>query len=153
RKGPRLRRLVSDLLNRPIFGPPKKDGSPRRYRYPNRKADLVQRADSWLRTRSASTSLAQLLVSQPTEKSRREVLCQCPGVGPKTASWVLRNVGLAQNLAVLDVHVLRAMAEAGRLSEPKTLGDYQAVEENFLDWCREYDASPAAFDLLLWEWQ
>jgi len=87
------------------------------------------------------------------EGGRRKRLCECPGVGLKTASWLLRNIGLAAQLAVIDVHVLRALVDAGRVSGARLPRDYVVVERQFLDWCDELGASPAAFDLLLWEWQ
>ena len=56
------------------------------------------------------------LVAIVDERERRRFLCNCPGVGLKTASWLLHNLGLASELAILDVHLLRAMRAAGRVS-------------------------------------
>jgi len=88
-----------------------------------------------------------------SEGKRRQLLCDCPGVGPKTASWLLRNLGLAFGLAVLDVHVMRALQMAGRITSERLPRDYDLVEAQFLLWCDELGASPAAFDLFVWEWQ
>jgi thermostable 8-oxoguanine DNA glycosylase len=60
---------------------------------------------------------------------------------------------LAEGLAVVDIHVLRALASAGRVTEARLPRDYYAVERCFLEWCQELDAPPAAFDLMLWELQ
>jgi thermostable 8-oxoguanine DNA glycosylase len=65
----------------------------------------------------------------------------------------LRNVGLGQALAVIDIHVLRALTAAGRVSDARLPRDYDAIEQRFLSWCEELNAPPAAFDLMLWEWQ
>jgi thermostable 8-oxoguanine DNA glycosylase len=66
---------------------------------------------------------------------------------------VLRNTGWAQDLAILDVHVLRAMSDAGLIGESGLESSYEAVERTFLDWCARLGAAPAVFDLFLWEWQ
>jgi thermostable 8-oxoguanine DNA glycosylase len=66
---------------------------------------------------------------------------------------MLRNLGLAQELAILDVHLLRALTAAGRVAGARLPRDYDLVEAAFLDWCRELDAPPAGFDLFVWEWQ
>ena len=87
-------------------------------------------------------------------KDRRRLLSECPGVGFKTASWVLRNLGLGDELAIIDIHVLRALVGAKRIPDgiqiPK---DYEMAEEAFIAWCDELDAPSAAFDLFVWHWQ
>ena len=65
---------------------------------------------------------------------------------------MLRNTGWASELAILDVHVLRAMTEAGVIAEVRLPADYETVERRFLDWCDRLDAAPGVFDLFLWEW-
>jgi N-glycosylase/DNA lyase len=145
---PRAASLETELA-RSQFAPPRRDGGPRRYRFPARKARLLVEAASWLgRVGMLSDALAAIC----TERERRALLCGCPGVGPKSASWLLRNCGLAERLAILDVHVLRVLRESGRVTEAMLPRDYEHVEETFLSWCDELGADPAGFDLLLWEW-
>jgi hypothetical protein len=150
RRGDRLQRYVQDLLDRPWYQPRRCDGSGRRYRYPKRKAKLVRCADDWLRE-AVEGGLLSALERIPDERRRREWLCECPGVGPKTASWILRNLGLGDCLAILDVHVLRALAETGRVVECRLPRDYEQAEAAFLAWSDELGAPAAAFDLFLWE--
>ncbi len=145
-----LRELLAWKLSQPLFGPPRRDCSLRRYRFPRRKADLIVKARAWVRRHRP---LADLLGSVADERERRRILCDCPGIGPKSASWMLRNIGLAQELAILDVHVVRALAAAGRLAGARLPRDYELVETAFLGWCHELNAPPAAFDLFIWEWQ
>jgi thermostable 8-oxoguanine DNA glycosylase len=145
-----LRDLVLAELSRPQFEPRRKDGNFRRFRYPMRKTGLIVCARPWLLDQGR---LYDRLRSIPDERARRTFLTACPGVGPKTASWLLRNAGLAHELAVLDVHVLRAMDNQGRLGSLRLPRDYERIEKAFLAWCRELQASPAAFDLFLWEVQ
>ena len=61
---------------------------------------------------------------------------------------------MGAELATIDIHVLRALGTAGRLPDDVHLPrDYELVEEAFLEWCNELEASPAAFDLFIWHWQ
>jgi len=149
RRGNSLQRYVQDLLGRPWYEPCRVDGSGRRYRYPRRKAALVRAADDWLHTQAANGLLRELR-AVPDAVGRRTWLCSCPGVGPKTASWLLRNVGLGESLAILDVHILRALEQAGRVGPYRLPRDYESVEQAFLQWSTDVGAPPAAFDLLLW---
>lgn len=150
RRGDRLQRYVQDLLGRPWYEPRRLDGEGRRYRYPKRKAALLRGADDWLLA-NGGAGLLEALRAIDDERRRRTWLCGCPGVGPKTASWVLRNVGLGDELAILDVHILRALENAGRLNSYHLPRDYDSVEQTFLAWSADLDAPAAAFDLLLWE--
>lgn len=145
---PRAAVLEAELA-RAQFGPPRRDGGPRRYRFPARKAQLLAEATGWL---GQMGMLSDRLASQSTEHGRRAVLCRCPGIGPKSASWLLRNCGLAERLAILDVHVLRVLRESGRVKGAVLPRDYDEVERTFVSWCDELGTEPAGFDLLLWEW-
>lgn len=137
-------------LSRPQFEPRRRDGSLRRYRFPTAKARLLVGAREWL---SSSGDIVAKLTGTGDEGERRRILCGCPGVGPKTASWLLRNLGLGADLAILDIHLLRALRAAGRIGEVSLPRDYERAERAFLDWCRELNAPAAAFDLFVWDWQ
>lgn len=141
---------VESELRKAQFEPRTAAGGFRRYRFPSRKARVIARSCGW--ARSASPVLPQL-AEIDDEHQRRTFLEQCPGVGPKTGSWILRNLGLASTLAILDVHVLRALEVCGRVTAPSLPRDYLVVEQAFMAWCSELGAPPAAFDLFLWEWQ
>jgi len=145
---PVLQRRLRYEFERPQFEPRRRDGELRRYRFPNRKATLLASACAWVRDQG---SVWKRLNALGCELERRKLLCDCPGVGMKTASFLLRNCGLADCLAVLDVHILRLMRVAGRLADVTLPRDYAQAEVQYLRWCRELEASPAAFDLLLWE--
>lgn len=142
---------VSDALKQPQFLPVKADGTLRSFRFPNRKAATIVKARHWLLSNDA---LYDRLLVLGSCRERRRFLCDCPGIGLKTASWLLRNLGLGADLATIDIHVLRALIEVGRAPENVTMPrDYELVEEAFLKWCRDLNAPPAAFDLFVWHWQ
>jgi thermostable 8-oxoguanine DNA glycosylase len=137
-------------LSRAQFSPLRADGSPRRYRFPRRKSRIIARAATWIKSNGP---IGPRLEYVEQEQQRRALLCECPGIGLKTASWLLRNVGLGERLAVLDIHVLRALTASGRVTDARLPRDYLLVEREFLAWCDQLAAAPAAFDLLLWEFQ
>ncbi len=142
---------IARRLEQSSFEPPKQDGSLRRYRFPRHKASVIVNARRWLRD---NAMLNDRLCGLESCKERRELLRDCPGVGLKTASWVLRNLGLGADLAIIDIHVLRALSDSGRVPETTRLPrDYELAENAFLEWCAELDAPPAAFDLFVWHWQ
>ena len=75
-------------------------------------------------------------------------------MGFKSASWLLRNIGLGSELAIIDVHVLRALLNAKRIPDDAQVPkDYELAEEAFLAWCDELNAPSEAFDLFVWHWQ
>ena len=131
-----LRRAISSLLDQARFEPPRPDGSLRKYRFPNRKASLIIEARRWL---AAHSPLWDIFNSLPTAKARRQLLCDCPGFGLKTASWLLRNLGLGEDLAIIDIHLVRALTDAGRIEDVRMPRDYELAEEAFLQWCHELD--------------
>lgn len=142
---------IVQTLMQPQFEPQKSDGSLRRYRFPRQKASMIVNARRWLLDNAMIGERLQTIASS---EERRELLRGCPGVGLKTASWVLRNLGLGSDLAIIDTHVLRALFDSGRVSETVRLPrDYELAEQAFLMWCNELDAPPAAFDLFVWDWQ
>ena len=142
---------ISDALMQPQFGPMKADGSLRRYRFPLRKASTIVKARDWLHRHGP---LHERLLGLSSCRERRRFLSDCPGIGLKTASWLLRNLGMGAELATIDVHVFRALAEVGRIPDNIQMPrDYEIAEDAFLEWCNELDASPAAFDLFIWHWQ
>lgn len=145
-----LEARLREELSAAQFEPRRRNGEYRRYRYPKRKAALLVAARGWF---LQEAPVLHRLRQTDDERIRRDFLCSCPGFGQKTASWLLRNTGLGRGLAIIDVHVLRALVAERRLVDVTLPRDYERVEEAFLAWCEELDASPAAFDLFLWEWQ
>jgi len=141
---------IHSELRKAQFEPRRKDGGLRRYRYPARKARLLADAVWWVHERGG---LGEGLTKRHAEAERRDWLCSCPGVGLKTASWLLRNCGWARELAILDVHLLRAMTEAGVINDERLPRDYLQIERAYLDWAQRLGACPAALDLFLWDVQ
>ena len=139
---------IAEQLRRPQFRPLRCDGTLRCYRFPNAAAARISTAFSWV---AAQGTIVSGLRAARTSAERRRWLCTCPGIGAKTASWLLRNSGWARDVAVLDIHVLRALQDGGRLDAVRLPRDYDAAERVYLTWAEDLDASPAALDLFLWD--
>ncbi len=87
-------------------------------------------------------------------KELREWLIQnVKGLGMKEASHFLRNIGRAENLAILDRHILKNMKKYWIVETlPKTLTKkrYLELEEKFIEMAQRLKMKPAELDLLLW---
>jgi thermostable 8-oxoguanine DNA glycosylase len=82
----------------------------------------------------------------------RDRLDQLPGIGLKTASWVVRNLRPSSEVAILDIHIIR-VGQHLRLFpnawKPET--HYRQLEERFIAFARAIDVSAATLDGLMWD--
>jgi thermostable 8-oxoguanine DNA glycosylase len=114
----------------------------RRYRFPRQRAQ---------RLAAALTFVNGADLDDMTAVELRDWLLDAPGIGPKTASWIVRNQRATDEVAVLDVHVMRAGVRAGVFPEDATVQrHYLALEELFLGWAAEGDVSAADLDAVIW---
>jgi len=142
---------LEDELSIPQFNPKrKKDGDYRSYRFPMTKAKVIGQAGRWLKE-SCNFEINKLL--RDNSRKSRELFLECPGVGYKTASWFLRNIGFGQDLAILDVHICRILKEFQIIPFKFNIPtDYLTIEELFRETCSEIGARVDSMDLILWEW-
>jgi len=120
------------------------DGSHKRYRFYNQKSKYVfnflQRDD---------------LNSIPMDDDLkfRNWLLTIDGIGPKTASWVTRNWLQSENVAILDIHVLRAGIIAGIFDVDHDVSSkYFELEINYLSFCKALDVLPSNMDAIIWNY-
>ena len=75
------------------------------------------------------------------------------GLGYKEAGHFLRNIGMGDNVAILDRHILKNMVRYGVIKEfPKTLTkkNYLELEGKFKEFSKEIGIPMAELDLLFW---
>jgi N-glycosylase/DNA lyase len=75
------------------------------------------------------------------------------GIGYKEASHFLRNIGFGENLAILDVHILRNLKKVGVIKElPKSITKkrYLNIENKFKKFSDRIKIPMAHLDLLFW---
>ncbi|MDI6861685.1 MAG: DNA lyase, partial [Caldisericia bacterium] len=75
------------------------------------------------------------------------------GIGLKEASHFLRNVGLGDNFAILDRHILKNLKEIGIIDKiPKNLSKkmYKEIEEKMRRFSDEIKLNMKYLDFILW---
>jgi thermostable 8-oxoguanine DNA glycosylase len=75
------------------------------------------------------------------------------GIGRKTSRYFVLHTRPNVNLAVLDVHILRHLAECGYKVPPTTPSSkskYEELEKIFLELAKKAGKSPCDYDLELW---
>lgn len=113
-----------------------------RYRFPKQRAHRI------------ATALRRLEACPPptdSVHSFRQALMELPGIGPKTASWIARNWLGSNEVAILDIHVLRAGSAMGLFPIRYRLpNDYEMLERRFIEFAKAIDVPPALLDALIW---
>lgn len=125
------------LLRQPLLV----GGATRRYRFPRQRSQRLAAALAFLESGPPP--------DDPVEV--RDWLTEAPGIGPKTASWIVRNHYGCEDVAVLDVHVLRAGVSADVFDRGWTAArSYSVLERLFLAWAEHGGVSPADLDAVIW---
>ncbi|MDH1902102.1 hypothetical protein N5D67_07280 [Comamonas aquatica] len=113
-----------------------------RYRFAKQKARYVSEALKRVATGDAPLN---------TGRALRDWLLQLNGVGPKTASWIARNWLRADDVAILDVHILRVGVAIGLFPKNLTVErHYFALEELFLTFSRSMGVRASELDAVIW---
>lgn len=119
------------------------NGKDKRYRYPKQKATYISGAMSYLQNRH---------IESLTGKELRNNLLNIRGIGAKTAGWIARNYSDADDVAIIDIHILRAGVIFGLFSKQhKVEKDYFDMEQLFIDFCVNAGVKPSSFDCFLWD--
>lgn len=114
------------------------------YRFASQKARYIEEAINYL---------SQNDLSSFKDRNLRDALLAIPGVGLKTASWIVRNFLESNDVAILDIHILRAGIIAGLFSpEYRVEKHYHQLEDQFIKFCNGVDIPAAEMDAEIW-WQ
>ncbi len=125
-----------------LLSPLEVDGRHQRYRFPNQRASRLAAAQRRLTSANFSTS---------SPLDLREALMALDGIGPKTASWIVRNHLDSDDVAIIDVHVIRACRGMGLFVGAPTLPrDYHQLEARFLSLARGIDVRASVLDAVMW---
>jgi thermostable 8-oxoguanine DNA glycosylase len=113
-----------------------------RYRFAKQKA------------RYLSAALQRLEQENPpihTGRALRDWLLDIPGIGYKTASWIARNWLRADDVAILDIHILRAGQFAGFFPlDLKVERHYLELEDLFLEFSKKLGVKASELDAVIW---
>ena len=129
----------ADQLRQPLM----LNGRPQKYRYPNQKARFIA---------GAMVHLHEHTMEGYGGRELRNALLKINGVGAKTAGWVARNYLDTDEVAILDIHLIRAGLLCDLFKpDDRVERDYLTMEARFIDFCRALDARPALLDCLIWD--
>lgn len=122
-------------------------------RFKNKKAEYIVTARK-IFTKDGRVSIKQLLNSfADIYECRGWFVKNIKGLGYKEASHFLRNIGLGENIAILDRHILRNLNLLGVIEEiPGSISrvKYMLIEQNMREFARQIDIPISHLDLLLW---
>jgi len=122
-------------------------------RFRNNKARHLVAAREMF-TAGGGISIRPVLMRFDSSRGIREWLVEeVKGYGCKEASHFLRNIGLGEDLAILDRHILKNLAAAGAIpGVPGSISrkKYLELEELMRDFAAAIDIPMAHLDLLLW---
>lgn len=128
-------------VRRVLRAPLRVAGGLRRYRFPEQRGGRLAAALAYLDRGDPPGAPAEV----------REWLLGAPGIGLKTASWIVRNHYGCDDVAVLDVHVMRAGAAARVFDGSWTPArHYRLAEGFFLSWARHGGVRAGDLDAVIW---
>jgi len=110
------------------------------------------KAQRILEARSHRPIKGKIDVADP-ETAREWLVGNVRGLGYKEASHFLRNIGLGENLAILDRHILKNLVKLGIIrAVPKSMTRKRYLEiEKLMKECSKKECIPMAeLDLLFW---
>ena len=128
---------IEQLLRQPL----QVNGRSARYRFPHVKAQTLCAAHERFHR------------SRPPLEARelRNWLLAFKGIGPKTASWIVRNHLGSDEVAILDIHVIRAGRLIGLFGGKENVQrHYQAMEDKFLLFARRIGVPASCLDIIMW---
>lgn len=118
-------------------------GHTRRYRFPRQKARYL----------AGCLRLLSHFTEPQDDVVLRDRLAEFPGIGLKTASWIVRNYRGSNRVAVIDVHILRAGRHIGLFPPESTPHrHYCNLERAFIRFATALDAGAGTLDGLIWDY-
>lgn len=117
------------------------EGRSIRYRFAAQKARYL----------AAALPLAYAAPKFNAGRQLRDWLLAVPGIGHKTASWIARNWLDADDVAILDIHIMRVGQVIGLFPKNLTVErNYLELEERFLRLSTSLDVRASELDAVIW---
>ena len=102
---------------------------------------------------SKAISIKDRLDSTDPAACREWLVKNIKGIGYKEASHFLRNIGMGEDLAILDIHILRNLKKLGVIADvPRSLTrkQYLEIEEKLRSFSKRSRIPMGHIDLLFW---
>lgn len=133
--------VSSDSVEQVLCAPLRVGGRLVRYRFPKQRARRV----------AAALRFLDCGPIPDAPRDMRDWLVGAPGVGPKTASWVVRNRFACDEVAIIDIHIKRAGEAAGVFDRRwRVERDYPKYEAFFLAWAEHGGVRASILDACIW---
>lgn len=145
--------LVSRELRKSIYLPLKLNGQKRSYTFSSIRARQLSETAKTIY--GNNQTIKSLLRSGKDEYATRILLVNtASGIGPKQASLFLRNIGYANNLAILDSHVLRFMdyVKIAKIlpNSITNLSSYEKIETKLRHYADSMKFEMSCLDTAIW---
>jgi len=112
-----------------------------RYRFAKQKSAYL----------AGSMRALRCLDQDAPDRQLRDALTTLPGIGPKTASWIVRNWRDSDCVSILDIHILRAGRMLQIFPEGKSVErHYIELEEAFLGFAEAISVKASILDSVIW---
>jgi N-glycosylase/DNA lyase len=121
-------------------------------RFPNNKSKYILEAREMFSDRG-KIKVKEKINIRDIKGTRNWFVKNVKGLGYKEASHFLRNIGFGQELAILDVHILRKMTQLKLIKEPpKTITPkkYLELETKLHNFAKKINIPMDELDLLFW---
>ncbi len=124
-------------------------------RFHNKKAGYLVGARKAF-TRGRKLDIKKKLDTRDTFKTREWLVRNIKGLGYKEASHFLRNIGLGENMAIIDRHILKNLRRYGairRIPPSITKSNYMDMEKAMRNFSKKVKIPMEELDLLFWSTQ
>lgn len=122
-------------------------------RFKYKKAGYIAEAGKQFLTEGKISIKSQISGFSDVYDARGWLVKNVKGIGYKEASHFLRNIGLGENLAILDRHILKNLRSLGVIKEiPRVLSRkrYFEIEKKMKEFAERVKIPMGCLDLLLW---
>ncbi|MGV8131392.1 MAG: 8-oxoguanine DNA glycosylase [Candidatus Pacearchaeota archaeon] len=113
----------------------------KRYRFANQKSRFIHKF-------LCREDLIEIPINDDLQL--RKWLLTIDGIGLKTASWITRNWLQSENVAILDIHILRAGKIAGFFDNINVSKNYLHLESQYIQFCNAIEVKPSNMDAIMW---
>lgn len=124
-----------------------------KYPFPRLRANHIRRSAENVYGQNQSLQIL-LKSSASASEARNRLTAVIVGCGPKQASLFLRNVGFSDNVAILDVHVLRYMMLLGLASKSEIgvqkIRQYITLENILQEYAKKMKTKLSVLDTAIW---
>lgn len=125
----------------------------KKYRFPKIRAKYLAQTIKTILSNFGSISSFLSGEDNPYE-ARRKLIKYCSGIGPKQASHYLKNIGVTEDFAIIDVHILRYIELNGfpvkKQSDLSNIKKYEQIESVFFNLVRKFHHSISIVDQSIW---